>query len=576
MADQTYSLVNLFRRLVSAANDALDNFPTAEDEHEPGQQSGIGNVALRRMSLDDPQERSRTDLCIIKGDCFRENIKEMDAVLLDIYNSNGLYLCERQEMEAKIRRHMRQTGAYAFIEELNNDNPTCIRQQLDSLVERVTTLLDDLLARQCISESHFYQMTVDRSMVRMDYGCFLPDPSQEGVPFRPFMVSCLGPSMGIARFVSRLLQPIFDEVARSTTFFQASDAVHAVELYADKHLLKPTTLFATLHVNDLCALLPHEETIEVLERFLNENTSNGLIQGLSIPTIIELVRLVLKNQVFLFRKRVYKQIKGGIANSPLTTLLANIYMYYWQADLVKSLVDKNEVFGRCLDEVFLTWNGSNGALRSLLKTKMANREESMPITLAIGRKISYLNVQICHTQGSLKTKIDHDRDVEPRLLPSLLDHVPLLYATLIRAALIRAVLCCSTLSDFQAEHRDIEDNFFSNGLRSDYITQKVNLFFEEFNALPLNSQSTTQDEYMSIRRGLFEYDQQQTEMKIQQRMREQGQELWYLPSPFNGKDLLQLKEDFQRRWENYRINVPQLHDVCIEIVGHPKYPVYTK
>ena len=119
MANQTYSLVNLFRRLVSAVNDALGNFPTAEDEYEPGQQSGIGKVALRRMSLDDPQERSRTNLCIIKGDCFRENLKEMDAVLLDIYNSNGLYLCERQEMEAKIRRHMRRTGAYAFIEELN-------------------------------------------------------------------------------------------------------------------------------------------------------------------------------------------------------------------------------------------------------------------------------------------------------------------------------------------------------------------------------------------------------------------------------------------------------------------------
>ena len=408
-------------------------------------------------------------------------------------------------------------------------------------------------------------------MVRMDYGCFLLDPSQEGVPFRSFMVGFLGPWMGIARFVSRLLQPIYDEVARSTTFSQASDAVHAVELYADKNLLKPTTLFATFHVDDLCTLLPHEETVEVLERFLNKNTSKGHIQGLSIHTIIELDRLVLKNQVFLFRKRVYKQIKGCIANFPLTALLANIYMYYWQADLVQSLVEKNEVFGRCLEEVFLTWNGSNGALRSLLKTKMANREESMPIALAIGRKISYLNVKIYHTQGKLKTKIDHDKDVEPRLLPSLLDHEPLMYA-----ALIRAVLCCSALSDFQAERCDIEDTFFSNGLRSDYITEQVHRFFEEFNALPLKSHSTTQDEYMSIHRGLFQYEQQQTEMKIQQRMQEQGQELWYLPSPLNGKDLSQLNEDFQRLWQTYRINVPQLHDVSIEDVGHPKYPVYTK
>ena len=42
------------------------------------------------------------------------------------------------------------------------------------------------------------------------------------------------------------------------------------------------------------------------------------------------------------------------------------------------------------------------------------------------------------------------------------------------------------------------------------------------------------------------------------------------------KTYLRLNEDFQRLWQTYRINVPQLHDVSIEVVGHPKYPVYTK
>ena len=178
MANQTYALVHLFRRLMDVANAALDNFPTADDEREPGQQSGAGNVSLTHVSLDDPQKRSRTDLCSIDSEYFQENLNEMNAVLLDIYNSNGLYLCELPEMEDKIRRHMKQTGAYAFVEELDDENPMCVRQQLDSVFEHVTTLLNDLFTRQCITESQFYQMTVDRSMVRMDYGYFLPDPSK--------------------------------------------------------------------------------------------------------------------------------------------------------------------------------------------------------------------------------------------------------------------------------------------------------------------------------------------------------------------------------------------------------------
>lgn len=95
--------------------------------------------------------------------------------------------------------------------------------------------------------------------------------------------------MGIARWVSRLLQPVYGEVARSTTFFNASDAVHAVEVYTEKQLLKPTTLFATFHVQDLCTLLPQDEMIDILERFIRENLSDGQIQRLTSDTIIELV-----------------------------------------------------------------------------------------------------------------------------------------------------------------------------------------------------------------------------------------------------------------------------------------------
>lgn len=576
MASQTYALVNLFRRLTNVANDALDNVSIEDDEKEPGQQSGTGNVALSQMTLNDARERSQTNLCIIDGAYFQQNLNDINAVLLDIYRSNGLYMCDRSEMEANIRTHMAHTGAYAFIGEVNDGNPKCVRQQLDSIVEHVNTLLNDLLGRQCITESHFYQMTVERSMVRMDYGCFLPDPSSEGVPFRPFMVHCLGPLVGIARFVSRLVQPVYDEMARSTTFFNASDAVHAVELYAEQDRLKPTTLFVTLYVNDLCTLLPHEETIQVLERFLNERVSNGHLHGLSIQTIIELVRFVVTNQVFLFRKRMYRQIKGGTANSPLTDLLANIYMFYWQADLVKVLADKNEVFGRCLDEAVLTWNGSKSALCSLLKTTMSHPTQSMPITVTIGQKISYLNVQIAHVHGKLSTKIDHEMDDGPSPLPYLIDHPPHMHSTLLRASLIRAVLCCATLSDFQAEHLDIEDTFFSNGFSSDHITSKVDGFFEEFNASALKSNATSHEEYLIIRRRLFDYEQYQRAMQLQQRVEEQHQQIGYIPSPLHGDDLCQLKEDVQRLWQNYRIKETQLHDVNIEVVGHPKYPIYTK
>ena len=200
----------------------------------------------------------------------------------------------------------------------------------------------------------------------------------------------------------------------------------------------------------------------------------------------------------------------------------------------------------------------------------------MPITISVGQKINYLNVTIYHMHGKLKTKISHDMDFEPRSLPYIDDHPLYMYSRLIRASLMRTVLCCSTLSDFQEEHRDIENIFFSNGFSSDYIKDKVDRFFEEFSALVLKSHYAKQNEYVNIRRRLFQYDREQTEMKIKHRMEEQHQDLWYIPVALNGEELIKLREDFQLLWENYRLQEPQLANAKIEIIGHPKYPEYTK
>ena len=231
------------------------------------------------------------------------------------------------------------------------------------------------------------------------------------------MICCLSPTVGIARYMHRLLQPIYDQVAYSTTFFKESDAVHALENYAKQGLLLPKTLFATLHVNDLCTIVPHEQLIEILQRFLNDFVPERQIQGVSIDTIIQLVRFVLQNQLFVFNNNIYRQIKGCGSNLPFNHLLANIYMFYWQEDLVKILVKNKEVFGRCLDELFFTWNKSKGDLQSFIRTIINPKFPTLFITTAIGKKVNYLDAKISHVNGKLHTRVHHDRDIEPRALP---------------------------------------------------------------------------------------------------------------------------------------------------------------
>jgi hypothetical protein len=161
------------------------------------------------------------------------------------------------------------------------------------------------------------------------------------------MVNCRhGLTMKISRFLSRLLQPIYDRLTHSKTFNTGTDVIDAVETYAKNGFLRSNTLFATLHIHDLCTIFPHEQTIETLRRFLHEYIIDGRVQGITIQNILDLVRLFLDNQYILYDNKLYQQIRGSSFNSPLTTLLANIYIYYWQQDLVTLLQDKHEIFGR--------------------------------------------------------------------------------------------------------------------------------------------------------------------------------------------------------------------------------------
>ncbi|CAF4477137.1 unnamed protein product, partial [Rotaria socialis] len=58
--------------------------------------------------------------------------------------------------------------------------------------------------------------------------------------------------------------------------------------------------------------------------------------GISIETIIELARLVLQANAFVYGKKFYRQIIGGAMGSPFTLTLANIFKWKWERQTILS------------------------------------------------------------------------------------------------------------------------------------------------------------------------------------------------------------------------------------------------
>ena len=143
------------------------------------------------------------------------------------------------------------------------------------------------------------------------------------------------PTTLISKFLNDLLAPIFLSVAHETTFINAIDVIRKLEKYVLDGLFQSTTKFIIIDVTDLYTMIPRAGALLALLRFSEENSYRGKIGSLSIDNIMKMARLVLDNNCFVYNNKYYKQIRGGAMGSAFTQVLANIYMYYWEQDLVK-------------------------------------------------------------------------------------------------------------------------------------------------------------------------------------------------------------------------------------------------
>jgi hypothetical protein len=148
---------------------------------------------------------------------------------------------------------------------------------------------------------------------------------------------------------------MFNQVTHCQTFSNGDDIVYALEQHV-KHgyPLHQNTQFITFNINEICTKFSHERIIEALEKFLHfhESELHSIMteKGLTIETIIQLTRLVLQNQFFIYENKLYQQIHGSASGSLLTIPLACIYFFYGQSSLlalIHCLINNpDELFGR--------------------------------------------------------------------------------------------------------------------------------------------------------------------------------------------------------------------------------------
>ncbi|CAF1383311.1 unnamed protein product [Adineta steineri] len=382
------------------------------------------------------REQSQTTASI------RNKIKQFKLIIRVTDKSNNFYIGSAIEFEKKVQQYFMDTNAFIKIKE----NP------FNEILTKVTQLLNNLRSEIFILQWQYNEMIPDRKTTELAHLYFNPKTHKDGIPLRPIENTIRAPTTNISKFLDKILRPIFDDKCTKTTIIDGAQLISAMNTYANKGLMKPSTLFCTFDIRNLYTMLPQEEALNILVEFLHMHGYRK-VKGISLDSIRKLAAIVLKENVFVYDNKIYQQITGGAMGSSFTLTLANIFMWKWQRELVRQQDITCEFYGR---------NRSEHELRKLLD--QANTwHPNIKLDYKISQSLPFLDVLLTNKNGILSTSVYHKPNAEPYVISFSSDHPRHVFVNTIQTLLTRAVRYSSTFETFNYERRSIKLMLLYNG-----------------------------------------------------------------------------------------------------------------
>ena len=150
----------------------------------------------------------------------------------------------------------------------------------------------------------------------------LPKIHKPDTPLRPIVSSCGPVTYGVAKELTKILKPLVGKSPHHINSTQ--DFVEQV-----KHItLPPGECLSSYHVSALFTLVPVDPALNIIKDLLEKDHSLKERTVLTASNIILLLEFCLKNTYFSFQDQFYEQVEGTAMGSPVSPIVANLYMEY--------------------------------------------------------------------------------------------------------------------------------------------------------------------------------------------------------------------------------------------------------
>ena len=177
----------------------------------------------------------------------------------------------------------------------------------------------------------------------------LPKIHHPDVPLRPIVASQGSPTYNLAKYLAEILKPLVGKsehhVVNSKEFITK---IEQTKLDEDEILLRVdvVSLFTNVPVDEACNIAK--------ERVLLDNTLH-LRTTLSPENIYDLLKLCLTTTCSQWREKFYQQTHGAPMGSPLSPVIANLFMGELEKKALATLMLKPGFWFRYVDDILSSW-----------------------------------------------------------------------------------------------------------------------------------------------------------------------------------------------------------------------------